>query len=122
MAKAKVLDDKLVITSEILTNENIERANILKPSVLILKDEETDEALYEVGAGDYNIVTKYGATFKDGKTVSDIAVDTDSEEARKKKMETIITSILLKINAIEEQVADFLNEADDIDVEIEFLD
>ena len=40
MAKAKVLDDKLVITSEILTNENIEKVSILKPSVLILKDEE----------------------------------------------------------------------------------
>ena len=28
MAKAKVLDDKVVITSEVLTNENIERVSI----------------------------------------------------------------------------------------------
>ena len=49
MAKAKVLDDKLVITSEVLTNENIEKVSILKPSVLILKDEEADKVLYETG-------------------------------------------------------------------------
>ena len=122
MAKAKVLDDKVVITSDVLTNENIERVSILKPSVLILKDEEANKVLYEIATDDCNCITPYGAIFKDGKAIMGLTVDEDNEEAKKNKMKNIITSILVKINAIEEQVEDFLNEADDIDVEIEFLD
>lgn len=122
MAKAKVLDDKVVITSEVLTNENIERANILKPSVLILKDEEADKVLYEVATGDCNSITNYGAIFKDGKAIAGLSVDAEDEETKKNKMKTIITSILVKINAIEDQVTTYLNEAENIEADVEFLD
>lgn len=122
MAKAKVLDDKVVITSDVLTNENIERVNILKPSVLILKDEEADKVLYEVTTGDCNSITNYGAIFKDGKAIAGLTVDAESEEARKNKMKNIITSILVKINAIEAQVSNYLEEAEDINADVEFLD
>lgn len=122
MAKAKVLDDKVVITSDVLTNENIERVNILKPSVLILKDEEADKILYEVTTGDCNSITNYGAIFKDGKAIAGLTVDAESEEARKNKMKNIITSILVKINAIEAQVSNYLEEAEDINADVEFLD
>lgn len=122
MAKAKVLDDKLVITSEILTNENIEKVSILKPSVLILKDEEADKVLYEITTANCNSVTTYGAIFKDGKAIAGISVDADNEEARKEKMKNIITSILVKINAIEKQVEEYLAEAEDIQADVEFLD
>lgn len=122
MAKAKVLDDKVVITSDVLTNENIERVSILKPSVLVLKDEETNTTLYEVAMGEFNSITSYGAIFNDGKAIAGITVDADTEEARKNKMKAIITSILVKINAIEGQVSSYLNEAEDIDADVEFLD
>ena len=122
MAKAKVLDDKVVITSEVLTNENIERVSILKPSVLILKDEEADKVLYEVASGDCNSITNYGAIFKDGKAIGGLTVDADNEEARKAKMKNIITSNLVKINAIEEQVTKYLEEAETIQADVEFLD
>ena len=122
MAKAKVLDDKVVITSDVLTNENIERVNILKPSVLILKDEEADKVLYEVTTGDCNSITNYGAIFKDGKAIAGLTVDAESEEAKKNKMKNIITSILVKINAIEAQVSNYLEEAEDINADVEFLD
>jgi uncharacterized membrane protein len=122
MAKAKVLDDKVVITSEVLTNENIERVSILKPSVLILKDEEADKVLYEVTTGDCNSITNYGAIFKDGKAIAGISVDADNEEARKAKMKNIITSILVKIGAIEDQVTEYLDEAEAIEADVEFLD
>ena len=121
MAKAKVLDDKVVITSDVLTNTNIERASILKPSVLVLKDEESNTTLYEVAMGEFNSITSYGAIFN-GKAIAGIAVDADTEEARKNKMKNIITSILVKINAIESQVSEYLNEAEDIDIDVEFLD
>lgn len=122
MAKAKVLDDKVVITSEVLTNENIERVSILKPSVLVLKDEEADRVLYEVATGDCNSLTNYGAIFKDGKAIAGLSVDADTEEAKKNKMKTIISSILIKINAIEEQVSEYLDNAEDIEADVEFLD
>lgn len=122
MAKAKVLDDKVVITSEVLTNENIERVSILKPSVLILKDEEAEKVLYEVATGDCNSITNYGAIFKDGKAIAGLSVDAEDEESRKAKMKTIITSILVKINAVEEQVKNYLEEAEDIEADVEFLD
>lgn len=122
MAKAKVLDDKVVITSEVLTNENIERVSILKPSVLVLKDEEADKVLYEIATGDCNSITNYGAIFKDGKAIAGLSVDANDEETRKNKMKTIITSILVKINAIEEQVTNYLEEAEDIEADVEFLD
>lgn len=122
MAKAKVLDDKVVITSDVLTNENIERVNLLKPSVLILKDEETGNVLYEIGTDNCNSVTPYGALFKDGKAVINLTIDEEDEELKQKKMKNIITSVLVKINAIENQVAEYLEEAEDIDVDVEFLD
>ena len=122
MAKAKVLDDKLVITSEVLTNENIEKVSILKPSVLILKDEEADKVLYEVATADCNSITTYGAIFKDGKAIAGLSVDAEDEDSRKAKMKTIITSILVKINAVEEQVKNYLEEAEDIEADVEFLD
>lgn len=122
MAKAKVLDDKVVITSEVLTNENIEKVAILKPSVLILKDEEVDKVLYEIATDDCNSITNYGAIFKDGKAIAGLSVDAESEEARKAKMKNVITSILVKINAIEEQVKGYLETAEDIEADVEFLD
>jgi len=122
MAKAKVLDDKVVITSDVLTNENIERVSILKPSVLILKDEEADRILYEIATGECNSITTYGAIFKDGKAIAGITVSADNEEAKKEKMKNIITSILVKINAIEEQVKNYLDEAENIEADVEFLD
>ena len=122
MAKAKVLDDKVVITSEVLTNENIEKVAILKPSVLILKDEEADKVLYEIATDDCNSITNYGAIFKDGKAIAGLSVDAENEEARKAKMKNVITSILVKINAIEEQVKGYLETAEDIEADVEFLD
>lgn len=122
MAKAKVLDDKVVITSEVLTNENIEKASILKPSVLILKDEEADRVLYEIATGECNSITTYGAIFKDGKAIAGLTVNADTEEAKKNKMKNIITSILVKINAIEEQVKSYIDEAETIETDVEFLD
>ena len=45
MAKAKVLADRISITSDILTDENLEKVAILAPSVLNLVDELNDKEL-----------------------------------------------------------------------------
>ena len=126
MAKAKVLADRISITSEVLTDENIERVSILAPSMLVLEDVNVMEpkVLYEIAAGSYNTFTTYGAVFKDGKTLGTISEDILAldQEAKEKKIKTILTGVLTRINAIEEQVKSYLEDAEDLSDDIEYLD
>jgi transcription termination factor NusB len=124
MAKAKVLADRISITSEVLTDENLEKVGILAPSILKLVDEyETDKVLYEVAGGEYNTFTVHGAVFKDGKSLGTIAEELMSldDEAKEAKIKNILTAVLTKVNAIEEQINEYLENADDLSDDIEFL-
>lgn len=125
MAKAKILADRISITSEILTDENLEKVAILAPSVLNLVDElNNNDLLFAVAKSDCNTFSKYGASFKDGKTLGNISesiLNLDKEE-RETKIKTILTSVLTRINAIEEQVENFLEDAIDLSDDVEFLD
>lgn len=125
MAKAKILADRISITSEILTDENIEKVRILSPSTLVLFDEKDEtKALYEVSNGVCNTFTSYGAVFNDGKTLgaideSILSLDKEEKEA---KIKTILTAVLTRINAIEAQVEEYLEDAIDLSDDVEFLD
>lgn len=125
MAKAKVLADRISITSDILTDENLEKVAILAPSVLNLVDELNDkELIFAVAKSDCNTFSKYGASFKDGKTLGNIseAILNLAKEEREAKIKTILTGVLTRINAIEEQVESFLEDAIDLSDDVEFLD
>lgn len=124
MAKAKVLADRISITSEVLTDENLEKVGILAPSILKLFDElNEDKVLYEVAGGDYNSFTTHGAVFKDGKSLGTITEEIMSldEEAKEAKIKNILTAVLTRVNVIEEQVEDYLENAADLSEDIEFL-
>ena len=125
MAKAKVLADRISITSEVLSDANIEKVSVLAPSVLKLVDEKDDtKVLYEVASGDYNSFTVNGAIFKDGKsigTISESIMDLPKEE-KEAKVTTLLTAVLTKVNVIEEQVAEYLENANDLSSDVEFLD
>lgn len=124
MAKAKVLADRISITSEVLTDENLEKVGILAPSILKLVDEyEADKVLYEVASGEYNTFTVHGAVFKDGKSLGTIAEEIMSldDTAKEAKIKNILTAVLTKVNAIEEQINEYLENADDLSDDIEFL-
>lgn len=124
MAKAKVLADRISITSEVLTDENLEKVGILAPSMLQLFDAfDTNKVLYEVASGEYNTFTVHGAVFKDGKSLGTIAEEIMSldDEAKETKIKNILTAVLTKVNAIEEQINRYLEEADDLSDDIEFL-
>lgn len=124
MAKAKVLADRISITSEVLTDENLEKVGILAPSILKLFDEVNDnKVLYEVAGGSYNSFTTHGAVFKDGKSLGTITEEIMSldEEAKEAKIKNILTAVLTRVNAIEAQVEDYLENADDLSEDIEFL-
>ena len=125
MAKAKVLADRISITSEVLTDANIEKVNVLAPSSLKLFDEKDEsKVLFEVASDEYNTFTKNGAVFKDGKSLGSISQDIMELEREEKedKIKTILTAVLTRINIIEEQVADYLETAEDLSEDVEFLD
>jgi hypothetical protein len=125
MAKAKILADRISITSEVLTDENLEKVSILSPSVLTLVDELRDsELLFTVAKSDCNTFTNYGAAFKDGKTLGNISesILNLDKEVREEKIKTILTSVLTRINAVEEQVENYLENAIDLADDVEFLD
>ena len=125
MAKAKVLADRISITSEVLTDANIKKVSILSPSTLVLFDDKDEtKALFEVATGDYNNFTSYGAVFKDGKSLGTISEDIMAleKEAKEDRIKTILTSILTRVNSIEAQVEDYLSHAIDLSEDVEFLD
>ena len=125
MAKAKVLADRISITSEVLTDANIEKVNVLAPSNLKLFDEKDEsKILFEVASDEYNTFTKNGAVFKDGKSLGSISpefMELEKEE-REDKIKTILTAILTRINMIEDQVEYYLETAEDLSEDVEFLD
>ena len=123
MAKAKILADRISITSEVLTDENIEKVSILSPSTLYLYDDKDESRmLYQVTGNEFNTFTKYGATFKDGKSLGAISEESMVAEDKEAKVKNELTAILTRINRIEEQVEAYLEVAEDLSEDIEFLD
>lgn len=123
MAKAKILADRISITSEVLTDENIEKVSILSPSTLYLYDDKDESrVLYQVTGNEFNTFTKYGATFKDGKSLGAISEESMVADDKESKVKNELTAILTRINRIEEQVAAYLEVAEDLSDDIEFLD
>lgn len=123
MAKAKILADRISITSDILTDENIEKVSILSPSTLCLYDDKDENRmLYQVTGNEFNTFTKYGATFKDGKSLGAISEESMVADDKESKVKNELTAILTRINRIEEQVSAYLEVAEDLSEDIEFLD
>lgn len=123
MAKAKILADRISITSDILTDENIEKVSILSPSTLYLYDDKDENRiLYQVTGNEFNTFTKYGATFKDGKSLGAISEESMVADDKESKVKNELTAILTRINRIEEQVSAYLEVAEDLSDDIEFLD
>lgn len=120
MAKAKVLADRISITSEVLTDENIRKVKALAPSVLALHD-EVEGDIYRVDVTDeteYAIANSYGSVFKDG-----VALATYYDYTDETGLKLYVVDMLHKINAIEKQVEEFLesNPFDEIEDSIEFM-
>lgn len=123
MAKAKILADRISITSDILTDENIEKVSILSPSTLCLYDDKDENRmLYQVIGNEFNTFTKYGATFKDGKSLGAISEESMIAEDKESRIKNELTAILTRINRIEDQVEAYLEVAEDLSEDIEFLD
>ena len=123
MAKAKILADRISITSDILTDENIKKVSILSPSTLYLYDDKDENRiLYQVTGNEFNTFTKYGATFKDGKSLGAISEESMVADDKESKVKNELTAILTRINRIEDQVTAYLEVAEDLSEDIEFLD
>ena len=123
MAKAKILADRISITSDVLTDKNIEKVSILSPSTLYLYDDKDENRiLYQVTGNEFNTFTKYGATFKDGKSLGAISEESMVADDKESKVKNELTAILTRINRIEDQVEAYLEVAEDLSEDIEFLD
>ena len=125
MVKAKILADRISITSDVLSDANIEKVSVLAPSILKLVDEKDDtKVLYEIASGDYNSFTVNGAIFKDGKSIGaiDKSVMELPTEEKEAKLKNYLTAVLTKITVIENQVSEYLDNAEDLNEDIEFLD
>lgn len=125
MAKAKVLADRICVTSDVLSDENIRKVEILSPTTLKLIDtNDGTTVLFEVASDSCNSFTKYGATFKDGKslaTIGESIMELDKTE-REDMIRNIVTAALTRINAVEAQVESYLADAANIEIDLEFLD
>lgn len=125
MAKVKVLADRISISSDILTDENLKKVSVLAPSLKTLRDEfDESKVVFEICNSECNTFTNYGAGFKDGKSLAivDERVMSLSKEEREKEIKNLISGVLLKINSIEEQIEAYMEEAPDFEEDIEFLD
>lgn len=115
MAKVKMLSDKIVINSKILTDQNLRKVALRCPSCLVLKDEE--EKVFEVGYDSKSSMTQYGVLFNDGKV--EATLKGNHEDAVE-----FIKNVLSMINEVEENVSDFLKVVDAADkkLDIEVMD
>lgn len=116
MAKAKVLDNMVVIKSDVLTDEKLDAILMLNESLLKLKDE--DNVKYEITKAEENTFSRFGAAFLGGETKGIITIPGNVED-RKAYVKQYITPVLVAINAIEEAVAEY--DADDIEVDVDFV-
>ena len=125
MAKAKVLTDRVSITSDVFTDENLERIKLIAPSILELRDEaDLGTLLYQVTDSEYNTFTVNGAAVKNGKTIctlSDAIMNLD-EEVRERKIKLFLSAVLTKLNILETTATEYLKNAVDLSDDIDFLD
>lgn len=123
MVKAKVLADRIQITSDVLTDENLKKVKLFAPRALKLFDElDTDnKVLYEVALceGEYNTFNMNGAVFKAGKTLACIE---RNEEDSEEDIRSEIVAVMRRLAVIEEQVTEVVSNINDTEFDIEFMD
>lgn len=119
MAKVKVLDNMVVIKSDVLTDAALENALLLNESALKLRNDEGD-VRYEVTKANENTFTKFGAAFLNGESKGIITIPSDKdEEGRKAYVKAYITPIVVAIMKIEEAIEALDN--NDVDLDIDFV-
>lgn len=117
MAKVKVLDNMVVIKSEVLTDEALENALLVNDSALKLRNDEGN-IRYEVTKANENTFTKFGAAFLNGESKGIITIPSGKdEEGRKAYVKAYITPIVVAIMKIEEAVAALDDRGIDLDID-----
>ena len=109
MAKIKVVDQAVVLTSE-LTNGQLEKASKFFPEALKLIKEDKKGNEYEVGAiivGKEGQISSYGVVFpkgaKDEKAAVTVTIPKMDKEAAKKNVKETFGKALMLVTDIENQ-------------------
>ena len=105
MAKAKIFEGRVRITSDVIDNDNVRKLEALNEEALVLTNEKTGEEIFRVATTDNANETAFsrnGVVFCEGKAVGDFEMNEDGtlDEDDLYNLE----AILRRVNKIESQV------------------
>ena len=105
MAKAKIFEGRVRITSDVIDNDNVRKLEALNEEALVLTNEKTGEEIFRVATTDNANETAFsrnGVVFCEGKAVGDFEMNEDGtlDEDDLYNLE----AVLRRINKIESQV------------------
>ena len=105
MAKAKIFEGRVRITSDVIDNDNVRKLEALNEEALVLTNEKTGEEIFRVATTDNANETAFsrnGVVFCEGKAVGDFEMNEDGtlDEDDLYNLE----AVLRRVNKIESQV------------------
>jgi hypothetical protein len=105
MAKAKIFEGRVRITSDVIDNDNVRKLEALNEEALVLTNEKTGEEIFRVATTDNANETAFsrnGVVFCEGKAVGDFDMNEDGilDDEDLYNLE----AILRRVNKVESQV------------------
>ena len=105
MAKAKIFEGRVRITSDVIDNDNVRKLEALNEEALVLTNEKTGEEIFRVATTDNANETAFsrnGVVFCEGKAVGDFEMNEDGtlDDDDLYNLE----AVLRRVNKIESQV------------------
>jgi len=120
MAKAKVFEGRVRITSDVIDNDTVRKLEALNEEALVLTNEKTGEEIFRVATTDNANETAFsrnGVVFCNGRAVGDFKMDEDG--ALDQDDVYNLEAILRRINKIESQMTAALEELGEEELVIE---
>lgn len=120
MAKAKVFEGRVRITSDVIDNDTVRKLEALHEDALVLTNEKTGEEIFRVAITDNANATAFsrnGVVFCNGKAVGDFAMSEDGAMDTEDMYN--LEAILRRVNKIESQVNEALSNLGEEEIVIE---
>jgi hypothetical protein len=120
MAKAKIFEGRVRITSDVIDNDNVRKLEALKEDALVLTNEKTGEEIFRVAITDNANATAFsrnGVVFCNGKAVGDFTMSEDGSMDTEDMYN--LEAILRRVNKVESQVKEALEDLGEEEIVIE---
>jgi len=105
MAKAKIFEGRVRITSDVIDNDNVRKLEALNEEALVLTNEKTGEEIFRVATTDNANETAFsrnGVVFCEGKAVGDFDMNEDGTLDDEDLYN--LEAVLRRVNKVESQV------------------